>query len=650
MTVQFPAIRPSERELTPAVLPQARVRTESRRVRRWALANDDGGATVALTFTNITDDWAESIRQTHSLSLDAYDSLLLPPELWADDPDLEAFLAGAGAWRFAEPPQFEWQKRGRVTATVRLVQKRRDALPGFNPNAPPLLPWIPPTVPNPGPVPPLGPDGPDPPEPPAGPDAHQFWVSETTTAGASLVIGGNSWIYSQSMVTAAGSIYWTGRATAGGTARYFLMKYDSDGFQLWARWLEGDYSSPADGAGNTFSEPVMCEGPIDGVFVGVKGMVGGDINQFQGFLGSSMRIHLFTTGGVLTRTAAWAFADNGFGRQKYNDEPAALLYQPAENKLYVAGLGHSYAVLPALTLDEAYGVRSLNEQGGTRRIFWSVLKQRVVIAGSLTDSVGGFFVREFSPDMRTQYQAYAYATADGACSTFAMDASGAVYGGRAGALNAEFWITKLSASDDNYTPLWERKFAFPSVPSGIKATGALMDFMPDGRLAIMIPTPGSSTGSRDARQHVYVLSDDQSVIEYRTTLVWAAVNPWAASRQCSAFDLSPTKEIAAFVAGSFSLGVTTLRLPAANTDLLLASTTSENTNSNKNMTGFTDYTDIPLTAVVPTPSKAVLSASLTDLNPMVAWAEAAWSTSDLATTVNHITRSTGPLQIDVPLP
>jgi hypothetical protein len=177
LTVQFPAIRPSERELTPAVLPQAKVRTESRRTSRWVLANDGGGATVALTFANITDAWAESIRQTHSLSKGTYDSLVLPPELWAGDPELEAFLAGAGAWRFAEPPQIEWQKRGRTTVTVRLVQKRRDALPGFNPNAPPLLPWIPPTVPDPGPIPPLGPDGPDPPEPDIPDTWTMAWVS-----------------------------------------------------------------------------------------------------------------------------------------------------------------------------------------------------------------------------------------------------------------------------------------------------------------------------------------------------------------------------------------------------------------------------------------------------------------------------------------
>ena len=61
------------------------------------------------------------------------------------------------------------------------------------------------------------------------------------------------------------------------------------------------------------------------------------------------------------------------------------------------------------------------------------------------------------------------------------------------------------------------------------------------------------------------------------------------------------------------------------------------------MTGNTDYTEVLLTDVA-LPSRTVITAADRNGNPMVKWSESAWTTSDLTATVQHVTKSTGPLQ------
>ena len=62
------------------------------------------------------------------------------------------------------------------------------------------------------------------------------------------------------------------------------------------------------------------------------------------------------------------------------------------------------------------------------------------------------------------------------------------------------------------------------------------------------------------------------------------------------------------------------------------------------MTGNTNYTEVLLTDVA-LPSRTVIVTPGRTGGPMVKWAEAAWSTSDLTATVNHVTKSTGPLVV-----
>ena len=102
-----------------------------------------------------------------------------------------------------------------------------------------------------------------------------FAVSETTTTGAAMSIGGSNWYYQTSLTTAAGNIYFAGLAQLSGQAyaeaRWFIAKYDKDLNLLWANWLEGPYVTgtlPADSQDNG---PALAEGPGDGVFVVTKG-------------------------------------------------------------------------------------------------------------------------------------------------------------------------------------------------------------------------------------------------------------------------------------------------------------------------------------------------------------------------------------------
>jgi hypothetical protein len=600
MPVTFPTIRPTDRRLVPGTVPQSVTRTVNGRTVRRPFASHGGGMRLEVEFVNRPDSEVEAIRQVRNAA--GTDPVLLPDELWAGDPELLVFvkfLPAGTAWRFSGDVEVEWAKRGRATIKVAFVNYCRTVF----------------TLPPPPEVEP----------PPVIPVTHQFLVSETTTTGATLNTGTNNYVYSQPIFTAAGSIYWTGRATVGSTARYFLMKYDSNGNQLWARWLEGNYTVAG------LSEPVLCEGPAGGVFVAVTG-IGTNTNPMR--MGASMRIHLFTSEGALANTAAWQFANTGFGDAKYQDLPGCIFYEPTQQKLYVAGAGASFTVLRALTLDQPYGVsNTVFTQNGAKRVFWLADKQRIVIAG--TDNFAGdFFIREFSPDLQTQYQAYRY-TATG--SAFAVDAFGSVFAGTIS--GTTFSLSKTSGSDGNYAPLWKRSFSLGATQSG---TGARMDFFPDGRLAVLIATGGGSGGSRSMRLRVYVLSADQSAIEYFTALLWTGTYPWLPMSVGVCFDFA--KELALFVTYSFTLGITSLRLPSTATNLLVGSTAS-GTNADKNITGVTIYTPSSLTVITPIPTKTVLSAPLTNLNPMVAWSESAWSTTDLTATVNHVTVSTGPLVV-----
>ena len=109
--------------------------------------------------------------------------------------------------------------------------------------------------------------------------------------------------------------------------------------------------------------------------------------------------------------------------------------------------------------------------------------------------------------------------------------------------------------------------------------------------------------------------------------------------------IDPDLEIATFVAGRFSLGITSLQLSSTPVDVLLDSTTSQNSNANKNITGSTDYTSITLTNVSPSPSQTTLSTAVTDLNPMVQWSESAWSSSDLTSDTGFAVKSSGQLSV-----
>ena len=144
------------------------------------------------------------------------------------------------------------------------------------------------------------------------------------------------------------------------------------------------------------------------------------------------------------------------------------------------------------------------------------------------------------------------------------------------------------------------------------------------------------------RASFYTITPDGTKIVARTRLNWTGLYP--ATNYYGFVD--PVRETGAFIAYPFTAGRTSLRLPPLGVDLPLGSTAAGG-NANKNMTGNTDYTEVLLTDVA-LPSRTVITTPSRDGNPMAKLAEPAWSTSDLTATVNHVTKSTGPLQAPVP--
>jgi hypothetical protein len=579
---------------------------------RRPLASHQGGAEVELTYENITDTDVEALRQAHKAARGRWDGLTLPPEVWAGDPDLAVFVAfmpQATVWRFAGEIEVQWVKRGRATATVRLTNHAR----GFEGGG---------TLPPPFEL------------------TYGFAVSETTTTGAIMRGGGNNFMWQTALTTAAGSIYFAGIACTSGQTytqgRWFIIKYNSNLTMLWAKWLEGPYETDTLPASSNNNGASLAEGPSDGVFVVTKGRSGRSPTD----LGASIRVHLFNSNGNLVNTAAYQLGAFSIGYQV--DEPNAALYVPSQDRLYIAGRSHMRVVMRGLTLDQPYSADAggISEFGG-QRIFWLPDTQRVVFAGAMDGQVyaAGSHVTEYSPDLLTRYQYYGYDVFR--ASDAAMDQSGAVYFVNipsAIAQNPEVRLTKLAASGGGYIPIWSRKFFVTPLPGGfITITDCAVEVLPDGRIVVSITTPEGS--SRAMRASFYTITPDGLTITARTRLNWTGLYP---ATNYSGF-IDRLRETATFVAYPFTVGKTSLKLPAAGHDILLGSTAAGG-NTNKNMTGSTDYTEV-LTTDAGLPSRTVIAALSRTINPMITWGEGAWYTSDLTNTVNHVTKDTGLLTV-----
>jgi hypothetical protein len=299
-------------------------------------------------------------------------------------------------------------------------------------------------------------------------------------------------------------------------------------------------------------------------------------------------------------------------------------------------------VMRGLTLDQPYSADAGGvSQAGGQRIFWLPDKQRVVFAGTMDGDpyASGSHVTEYSPDLLTRYQYYGYNLYR--ANDAAVDQFGSVYLVNIPSIyaqNPEVRLTKLAASDGAYIPIWSRRFfVTPPPTAGITINDCAVEVLPNGRIVVSTATPESSGSSRAMRASFYTITPDGTKIIARTRLNWTGVYPLTTY---SGF-IDPVRETATFIAYPFTIGKTSLRLPTIGVDVLLGSTAAGG-NANKNMTGNTDYTEVLLTDDV-LPSRTVITVPSRTINPMIPWAEAAWSTSDLTVTVNHITKSTGPL-------
>jgi len=409
------------------------------------------------------------------------------------------------------------------------------------------------------------------------------------------------------------------------------MKYDTNLNLLWANWLEGPYTS------NTLptsdNGPALAEGPADGIFVVTKG----ESYVSSVSIGAMFRAYLLNANGALLNTAAWQI--DQAKRGGIQDEPRAALYVPAEDKLYIAGRRFARVVIRGLTLDQPYAVDggSSGSQNQEKSIHWLPDKNRVLYVGDLNDGIhNGPGIAEYSPDLQTRYQQYGYSL--GRTQGFAMDQFGAVY--LLTLITDGAQITKLSSSGAGYVPLWSRTFNWVVQSSATleNAISASIKLLPDGRIVATGRSSGGTSAERTMQEMYYTIAADGTKIISRTSLLWTGVR--VESKGNDFLDLQ--RETGVFVASRFATGKTSLKLPSIGVGLLLGST-ADNGNANKNMTGLTNYTEVPLIDVA-LPGRVVLPQVSRDLNPLIKWAEPAWTTSDLTATVQHVTVSTGPLQ------
>jgi hypothetical protein len=247
MSVLFPRFRPTERQFTPGVLPQTVAETESQRIVRKPLASKAGGALLELVFTNITDSEAQQIQATHTATLGTFGTLQLPGELFAGDPDLEAFvLEIGGLWRFLEPPTIEWAKRGRCTVRVRLLSYR-DSSKVLGPAVvPPLAPETPEVDP-PGQVGPPLPDGPEPDwGDPVETSSVAYFLVTSPVAETSYTTGAIDELYESNGIAprsdGPGYVAVSFGEELSGTSHVYFTCRQTDGTKVWQTHFETTYS------------------------------------------------------------------------------------------------------------------------------------------------------------------------------------------------------------------------------------------------------------------------------------------------------------------------------------------------------------------------------------------------------------------------
>jgi hypothetical protein len=468
-----------------------------------------------------------------------------------------------------------------------------------------------------------------------------FLVSEALgSPTAALNAAGDGFMYSKAIVTPSNRVYWTGRATLDSNQRYFLNLYDTFGNRLWGRWLDGPYSQ------STFSEPCLCPGLADGVFLATKGLDGG--NSPSPFLGASIRLHAFNGNGALTQSRAWQFANNGSGRAVYEDTPVALHYQSDQDRLYVAGRNGTLTVFRASQLDQAYGLlRSPNNNAAsmTQRWFWDPSNQRIGIVGMQpTGEQGGdgFFLRTFSPNLQTQHEAYTYAVSGTNPQGFGIGPDGTVYILRSENFGWVLRITALSPAA-GYTPLWTRQFNLTMPPGAVgnadSMRGASLDFTAQGAPVISIHVFSNTTLNGTWLQ-MYTLNNTFTNVVSITSLRLGQSQRLNNYLQGSR--LSRDQRIVAFPTGQFTLGIADTRLPALPNTLEVITSTTNGLNPSI-ITGQTAYVTTTLSNTT-SPTRTAWTSAMTTLNTMVEWTEPAWTASDLTETVTADFRSTPGLQ------
>jgi hypothetical protein len=586
--------------------------------------NKPGQAKMTLSYKVIEDAWAEAWMKFYDASREVA-PLDLPVEVYSGLPTGLANIYNLTKyglrWFFVGPPKIESVKEGFSAIDIDFEGRNTSLLPY---NAAGFLepdPTVRPPTTDPGdPFVPL-PDG----------DLVDreglFWVSETTSAAVELWSGENNWVYAQTLVTAAGTIYWCGMAVDGsgvggtlpggaGRYRYFLAKYDEFGVPEWGKWLLGPYEPKF--TSSTFRDLMICEGKNDGVMLMSSGETGG----------VWARVWSFTAGGVLD--AYTQVRTSNPGGQPPGSAQGGIMYEPSVDKVYIAG-AQSVGVLDGSNLTPSVVFRENADIGESYgRWLWLADVARPLYLRRNFDfpSLGyagtGFLLQEFSADLTTRTQCYTftYSSPGFTVRSCGLDSNGVLY--TAAEENGRIYITKHGGSAAGFAVEWTRYIQGSFVSQGLFDPSIDISFLDDNRIVISVLVLDGAI--------MYALSADGATVEYTTTLSTTTDIP-AVNDSGTRFSVGA--RMLFFARSDFSLVGTSLRLPVNEVSLATTNTGDKLRNTVLGRTNFTSFPLITSSA----PTRNTISASMADLTPVTQPPDAGWTTEDLSTTVTTVLRT-----------
>ena len=121
----FPAIEPSSRAWTPGSQPVKAFSTLSGYESRVMLGSEPIGASLQLSFQNLTESIALAISNHFSTAKGTFETFVLPAAVFAGMTDYSTVAPTGQEWRYAAAPSINWVSPGVANVGVSLVAVRQ---------------------------------------------------------------------------------------------------------------------------------------------------------------------------------------------------------------------------------------------------------------------------------------------------------------------------------------------------------------------------------------------------------------------------------------------------------------------------------------------------------------------------------------------